>query len=124
VPDVFSSAVAALNTTLAAYASVEGTYTRKDGRSADLTVTLGRTEREQTQERGIVAVIRSQDITFATSDFEDAFGEDERPTDGDTFERDGLKFAVRPLAGEPAYRDSDAGGLRLRVHLKAAGKVP
>jgi hypothetical protein len=124
MPDVFASAVAALNTALAAYASVEGTYTRRDGRSATLTVTLGRTEREQTQDRSIVAVIRSQDITFPTSDFEDAFGEDERPTDGDTFERDGLLFKVLPLAGEPAYRESDTGGLRLRVHLKAAGKVP
>lgn len=122
---MFATAVAALNTTLAASAGVTGTYTRRrDGREADLTVTLGRTEREQTQDRSLVAVIRSIDILFATSDFEDAFGDGERPEDGDEFVRDGKRFHVRPAVGEPAYRESDAQGLRLRVHLKAVGTVP
>jgi hypothetical protein len=101
----------------------EVTYTRKDGREATLTAVPGETEAEQTFERSLVAVVRNRDVLIAVSEFETAFGDGEKPIDGDLIEWGSERYAVRPLGGGPAT-ETKASGVWFRVHLKVSGKVP
>lgn len=99
-------------------------YRRRSGESATLTVTLGRTEREQSADRGFTSKVGTDDVLVTASDFRAAFGDEAVPEDGDQIERDGRLWAARPTGGEPCWRWSDAYGVRMRIHVEDEGQAP
>jgi hypothetical protein len=120
--NLLTTGVGWLSTALKASAGTAGVYRRTStDESATLTVTAGRTDREQTTDRNLVNVVGSDDILVSAGDFEAAFGLGIRPEDGDRWECGGRVYRVRPLGGEPAWRKADPGGVMLRVHLKDYG---
>lgn len=122
--DLMASGVAAMAAGLKAWAGAAVTYRRRSGESATLTVTLGRTEREQSADRGFTSKVGTDDVLVTASDFRAAFGDEAVPEDGDQIERDGRLWAARPTGGEPCWRWSDAYGVRMRIHVEDEGAAP
>ena len=97
------------------------TYRKLDGRSSEFTAYFGDSLRDQENDRNIVNVIKTDDVLIAVSDFETAFGTDERPQDGEVIETGDRRYRVRPLGTEPAVVTKSS--VQFRVHLKDEGPL-
>jgi hypothetical protein len=120
--DLLKSGAAWLNATRAAKLATNVTY-RRGGIGSGFVVgaTVGRTEADQVAEGDMIASGGIRDYIISTAAFL-AAGAFVAPAARDTIEEsDGMFWQVAEIAGEPAWRYSDAHKNSVRVHVIKAG---
>src|SRR3990172_1965362 len=99
---------------------------RRGGRSVTLDATIGKTIREYTDGYGATIVDEARDYLVHATDLV-LGGERVLPLAGDTIDEIGGSethvYEVTALGPEPAYRYSDPGRVRLRIHTKLSATV-
>ncbi len=95
--------------------------------TSDVPATPGRTEFEEEREYGGARVSHAHDWLIAAADYQ-IEGVVVEPADGDRIvstEADGTLrvFEVSPFGTEPAFRPTDPGRKRLRVHSRQIDEV-
>lgn len=94
------------------------TYRRAGGSSATLTMARGQHEREETDRRGVVVVVRDDDWLVRPCDFRTAFGSTAEPADNDEVVYGGRVYRVMPMGGDACWRQTDHNGQLWRIHTK------
>lgn len=114
---LLSDAVNALRTTEEAAFGEEAEYRRRDGTAVRVTAVPGRTAFVQRGEYGAYARVELRDFIVRR----EALASD--PEAGDEIVFGGRVYEVSAPSGEPAWRQSDAHGVAIRVHTKYVGEA-
>lgn len=95
--------------------SVPVIYQFRDGRTLDLTATIGRTLFRSENEYGVTVRTESRDFLVSAEKLPDT------PQRGDRIIYNGIRYEVLAPNSEPVWRWSGRDNLLRRIHTKEAG---
>ena len=97
--------------------SVPVVYLFRDGKTLEVTATIGRTLFRAENEYGVTVRTESRDFLISAEQLPDD------PQRGDRIIYNGIRYEVLALNGEPAWRWSGRDNLLRRIHTKETGGV-